>query len=129
MPAKRLGNRVFGLAIAALFLAIATIGWFLSGRILFWALGISGFLLVTAVLKPGLLMPLNRLWMLLGRRMGIVSNHLLLGIFFFLLITPMGGLLRLFRRNSILKRPDPEAESYWTPVGRKTTSETYADLF
>ena len=129
MPAKRPGDRAFGLVIAALFFAIATIGWLVSGRIFFWALGISGFLLVTGLLAPGLLMPLNRLWALVGRRIGIVSNHLLLGIFFFLLITPLGGALRLLRRSSFRKRPDPAMESYWTPVGRKATSETYGDMF
>jgi hypothetical protein len=95
LPNKRLGNRAFGLAIAAVFSAIAAIGWLLAGQILYWALGTSAFLLVSALLTPGLLMPLNRLWTLLGQRIGIVSNHLLLGLFFFLLITPMGMLLRL----------------------------------
>jgi len=129
LPNKRLGNRAFGLAIAAVFSAIAAIGWLLAGQILYWALGTSAFLLVSALLTPGLLMPLNRLWTLLGQRIGFVSNHLLLGLFFFLLITPMGMLLRLFRRDSMAKRPDAAAESYWTAVGRKATPETYADLF
>jgi hypothetical protein len=115
--------------MAALFSVIVAIGWLLSGQIPFWALGISGALLVTALLAPGLLMPLNRLWMLLGQRIGVVSNHLLLGIFFFLLITPMGGVIRLLRRSSIRKRPDPAVESYWTPVERKATAETYVDMF
>ena len=129
MPTKRPGDRAFGLVIAALFSAIAAIVWLSTGRILFWALGISGFLLVTALLTPSLLLPLNRLWALLGRRIGIASNYLLLGIFFFLLVTPMGGAMRILRRSSIPKRPDPAAESYWTPVGRKATPETYADMF
>jgi hypothetical protein len=86
-------------------------------------------MLVSALLTPSLLMPLNRLWTLLGQRIGIVSNHLLLGLFFFLLITPMGMLLRLFRRDSMATPPDAAAESYWTAVGRKATPETYADLF
>lgn len=129
MSTNRLGDRIFGFAMAAIFLAIATIGWLLSGRIVFWALWICGFLLVTALLMPSLLMPLNRLWMVLSKRMGVISNHALLGIFFFLLITPVGGILRLLRRNSILKRPDPTAQSYWTPVGRKATPDTYGDMF
>ena len=129
MSAKRPGDRAFGLVFAALFAAIASVGWLLSGRILVWALGISGFLLVTALLAPGLLMPLNRLWTLLGHRIGVVTNHILLGIFFFLLITPLGGTIRLLRRSSIPKRPDLSADSYWTPVGRKAKAETYADMF
>ena len=115
--------------MAAVFFAVATIAWLLSSRILFWAVWIGGFLLVTALLKPSLLMPLNRLWMVLGQRLGVVSNHVLLGVFFFFLVTPMGGILRLLRRNSFMKRPDPTAESYWTPVGRQAKPDTYVDMF
>ena len=129
VSAKRPENRTFGLMFAALFAAIAAVGWLLSGRILVWVLGTSGFLLLAALLTPGLLMPLNRLWALFGRRLGIVSNHLLLGIFFLLLITPMRGVLWILGRTSIVKRPHAAAQSYWTPVGRKATPETYVDMF
>lgn len=129
MSARRPRDRTFGLVFAALFAAIATLGWLLSGRVLAWAIGISGALLVTALLAPGLLMPFNRLWTRLGHRIGVVTNHLLLGIFFFLVVTPLGAVIRLLRLRSITKQPDPAAESYWTPVRRKATAETYADLF
>jgi hypothetical protein len=129
VSAKRPGDRAFGLVFAALFAAIATVGWLLSGAIWTGAIATSGFLLATALLVPWLLMPLNRLWALLGQRIGIVTNHLLLGIFFYLLITPLGGTVRLFRRSSIPKRPDPKKTSYWAPVGRKASADTYADLF
>jgi len=41
VSAKRPGDRAFGLVVAALFCAIATIGWLLWGQILFWALGVG----------------------------------------------------------------------------------------
>lgn len=85
--------------------------------------------MVAALLVPGLLMPANRIWTLFGQCIGIVSNHLLLGAFFYLLITPIGLVLRLFRRDLFPKHPDASAKSYWTPVGRKATPETYADMF
>ena len=87
MPTKRLGNRVFGLVVAALFFAIVVIGWLLSGRIQLWALGIGDIWMVTALLAPGLLTPLNRLatwcsaW--IGQRIAILTNHVPVGIFFF----------------------------------------------
>ena len=87
MSAKRLGNRAFGIVMAALFFAIVLIGWLVSGRIQLWALGIGDILMVTGLLAPGLLMTFNRLatrlaaW--LGQRIAILTNHVLLGIFFF----------------------------------------------
>jgi hypothetical protein len=126
---KRPGDRVFGLVLGAVFGLIALIGWFLSGRILTWAVGISGGFLVLALFAPGLLMPLNRIWGRLALRVASVINHLLLGLFFYLVILPFGLSARLLLRRLMLKRPDPSLDSYWTPVGRQATTETYPDMF
>jgi hypothetical protein len=126
---KRPGDRVFGLVLGVVFGVIALIGWFVSGRILAWAVGISGSFLVLALLAPGVLMPLNRIWSWLGVRIAFAINHLLLGVFFYLVILPFGLSVRLLRRRLMLKRPDPSLESYWSPVGRQATAETYPDLF
>ena len=87
MPTKRLGDRAFGLVVAALFFAIVVIGWLATDRIQLWALGIGDLLMVTALLAPGLLTPLNRLatWFAgwIGQRIAILTNHVLVGIFFF----------------------------------------------
>ncbi len=129
MVTRRPSDRAFGLVFAGVFGAIALIVWLVSGRLLLWAVEISAGLLIASLLVPGSLMPLNRLWTQLGHRLGIVTNYLLLGAFFYLVIVPFGLALRLFRRSSISKRPDPAADSHWTPVGRRATSESYADMF
>jgi hypothetical protein len=129
MSSARLGDRTFGLTFAGLFWVIAGVVWMLSGRVSTVALATFGFSLAAGLFAPGLLMPLNRLWTLFGRRIGVVSNHVLLGVFFFFLITPMGAMVRLFRRTGFRKRPDSTVESYWTPVERKASAETYADMF
>lgn len=126
---KRPGDRTFGLVFAALFGAVALIGWLAFGRLLGWALAVSGLLLLLALVSPGILMPLNRLWVWFGHRIAFVVNHVLLGSFFFLVISPFGLGARLFRAISISKRPDPEADSYWTEVGRRASVESYSDMF
>ena len=128
MSANRPTDRAFGLVFAGLFGLIALIGWRVSGQIPVWAIGVSGLLLVAAMLAPGLLLPLNRLWTQLGSRIGIVVNHVLLGGFFYFVVLPVGFVSR-FRAGSMLKRPDATTDSYWTPVVRHATTETYRDLF
>ncbi len=47
-------------------------------------------------------------------------NPLILGLMFFLIVTPMGLLMGLFRRHPVRARPDPAATSCWvvrTPPG------------
>jgi hypothetical protein len=122
-------DRVFGLAFAAVFGVITAIGWLLSGRILHWAMAVSATLLILALIAPGLLLPLNRIWTGLAHRIGFVTNHVLLGVFFYVVIGPFGVAGRLFGMTSFQKRPDSGAETYWKPVGRQSTTETYADMF
>lgn len=129
MSEKHPRDRVFGLALGAVFGVVALIGWLLSGRTPVWAVGVSGSFLALALLAPGLLMPLNRIWSWLGLRIALAVNHLLLGLFFYLVILPFGLSARLLRRRLLLKRPDPSLESYWQPVGRQATVETYPDMF
>jgi hypothetical protein len=127
MPAKRVSDRSFGLVFAALFLVIALLGWLLAGRLLVWALAVSASFALLAALAPGLLLPLNRLWTLLGQRIGFVMNHVLLGLFFYLVILPVGLVLRASGSRMVV-RPDAEADSYWSDVGRKAP-DSYADQF
>jgi hypothetical protein len=114
---------------AGLFSLVALIGWSLSGRVVSWAIGVSGTLLLLALVSPSLLMPLNRAWMRIGLRLGMVSNTLLLGAFFYLVVTPFGLVGRLSRQLSMPKRPNPAARSYWTRPRREVTPESYLDMF
>ena len=129
MTGKRPSDRAFGLVFSLLFGGLALIGWLWTGGLPLWAVGISGGLLLLAGLAPGVLMPFNRSWLYLGSRIAVVSNFLLLGTFYFLVIVPYGLAARLFRLSALRKRPDGEVPSYWTPVVRQATADTYPDQF
>ena len=128
MPALRASDRSFGLVFAALFGVIAGIGWLFADRVLAWPLGISAAFLLTALLAPGVLLPLNRLWTVLGHRIAFVMNHVLLGLFFYLVILPVGLAGRLIG-SWLPVEPDPDAESYWSDVGRQAATDSYTDQF
>ena len=69
------------------------------------------FALVTCI-KPSYLSPLNRAWFELGILMGRIVSPIVLGAMFFLLITPVAVLLRLFGRDELqIKRR--QVLSYW----------------
>lgn len=122
-------NRTFGLVFAAVFAVLAAIAWLLTGAPAAWAVAVSTAFLVTAVAVPGLLLPLNRLWGSLARRLGSVSNALLLGLFFTLVVVPAGLLMRIIGRDPMTRRRDAELPSYWTPVKRGLSPENLSDLF
>ena len=64
---------------------------------------------------PRLLSIPYRLWMSLALVLGFTITRLLLTAVFFLLITPVGLLMRLAGRDPMRRKLDPEAPTYWIP--------------
>ncbi len=127
--AVRQTNRAFGLTFAAVFVVIAAVGWLVFDARLIWALEVAAVFAVVALAAPLVLLPLNRLWATLAGGLGHVNNHLILGLFFYGFVTPVGILMRLFGKDPMTRGVDASAVSYLTPVGRKAGAETYHDLF
>jgi len=113
-------NQKFGWFFAAIFAvggayAIWKSSIFLASGL--FVLSIIFAIVVVAV--PALLAPLNKLWYRFGMLLGRIVSPVVLGILFFLLITPVGVFTRFFGRDVLLmkKRVVP---SYWVernPVG------------
>ena len=126
---KRLSDRNFGLALVVVFLVLAALGWLLFDAVPVWAMVVAGVFLVLALALPASLLPLNCLWHALAFRLGRVTNFLILGLFFFIFILPVGFVLRLFGWDPLCRAQDPGVESYFTPVQRRTSAETLPDMF
>ncbi len=119
-------NRTFGFLFAGVFVLLSAYGFYKGAgqaKVYAW-LTAGAFVALIAVIAPGVLTPFNKAWMRLGELMGKVVSPLVLGIFFFLLITPAGLILRLIGRDELrLKRSS--ANSYWvdrTPPGPASES-------
>ena len=74
---------------------------------------IFGIFLLLAALVPGVLAPANRLWTKFGLLLHHIVSPIALGILFFLVVTPTGLLMRLFGKDPLRLRFDPDADSYW----------------
>jgi hypothetical protein len=116
-PAQTLpSERSFGLLFAALFAVLAGYGWFFKG----WSLGIVLSLLALAAafalcgfVAPKVLAPLNSLWFQLGQLLGKIVSPLVLGAIFFLILTPVSLLTRLFGRDELRLKRKALQSSYW----------------
>ena len=76
---------------------------------------LAGSFLACGLLAPALLREPRRLWLALGERLGVVVSTLLLTIFFFLVLTPIGLLRRAFGADPMGKRRKPDGQGYWVP--------------
>ncbi len=107
-------NRSFGVVMAAACGIIGGLGyWWGSAYWPYWLLAAATFL-VTALLWPQILYPLNRIWFLLGLALHKVANPLVMGFLFFVVITPIALLMRLAGKRplGLTYRDDG---SYWIP--------------
>ncbi len=129
MPGIRQSDQAFGLMFAAVFAAIAGVGWLAFDARLYWVMAAAGLFLVTALTVPWVLLPLNRLWTVFARRLGRLNNYVVLGLFFYVFIVPAGLILRLLGRDPMSRAFDAKAPTYWTPVTRQTDAETLRDMF
>ncbi len=106
-------DRSFGLTFAVVFTVIAAFPLIHGDAVRWWALAVAAVLVAIAFGKPAILAPLNRGWLKFGLLLHKIVNPLVLGLMFFLVITPIGLLMRLFGKHSIGAGPDPTATSYW----------------
>lgn len=106
-------DRSFGFVFAAVFLVIAFFPLISGGALRVWALVLSGTLISLAVLRPRMLAPANRLWKQIGSLMHRIVSPIALGLVYYFVATPTGIVLRLFGKDPLRLRFDPEAASYW----------------
>jgi len=122
-------DRAFGLTFAGVFAIIFAVAALAFDKRPLWAgAGALGFLAV-ALGMPGLLLPLNRLWRQFAGVTGYISNHLLLGLFYYLFVTPLGLTIRLLGQDPMCRTKEPASATYWTPVHRQTNADTLEDMF
>jgi hypothetical protein len=70
-------------------------------------------LVLLGAVWPRVLKPVNRLWLLLGQALGRVTNPLVAGLLFLVVIAPLGLVLRRMGRLSVRLQKDSAAASYW----------------
>lgn len=107
-------DRAFGLTFAAVLGLVAFWPMAVSDRgPRDWAIAAAGLFLAAAVLRPGLLAPLNHGWYRFGLLLNGVTSPVTLGLVYFGTVVPTGLVLRLLGRRPIEPHPDPERDSYW----------------
>ena len=78
-----------------------------------WLSAIALAFLLVSLARPQLLAPLNRAWTQLAMLLYYVTNPIILGLIFFLIVTPLGLLMRWAGQDNLHPRPDRTAKSYW----------------
>ena len=105
-------NRGFGIVFFVVFLLIAIYPLLKGSDLRIWSLIISFIFLVLGLTKSNLLTPLNKLWFKFGLFLGKIISPLIMGLIFFAVVTPIGILMRMLRKD-LLNLKFNKKKSYW----------------
>ena len=108
-------DRTFGVVFATAFTVLALVPLLRGGAPRWWALAAAGVILAAALLRPGWLAPVNRVWFRVGRLLHRIVSQIILALLYYAVVTPTGLVIRALGRDPLRLRRDPRAKSYWIP--------------
>ncbi len=107
-------NRNFGLTFLSIFLLLSVQKLQTNDtQELKILLASSVLLAVVSFISPNLLGPFNRVWLKFGDILHNVTTPIIMGLLFYLVITPVGILMRLFKNDPLKLRYNLAVKSYW----------------
>ena len=109
---KLSSNRSFGVVFFIVFLLIGLYPLLKGNDFRIWALIISFIFLVLGLINSKILTPLNRLWFKFGLLLGKFISPIIMGIIFFIVVTPIGVIMRSLKKD-LLNLKYNKNESYW----------------
>lgn len=124
-------EREFGLIVGGVFVLLS-VWWLYRGKFSTAsqvALPLGSLLIIFALLFPNALVLPNKGWMLLAEGLSFITTRIILGLVFFLVITPIGVVKRLLGWDPLNRRGGPSA-SYWKPYSeRQRDPRHYEKMF
>ena len=120
-------NRSFGLVFFVVFLTIAL--WPVKSEEDFrlWSLVLALIFLVLGVLNSKFLNPLNKLWFKFGIFLGSIVSPIVMGIVFFIVVTPIGLIMRFLGKDLLRINKNKLVSTYW--INRDKQKKTMKKQF
>ena len=114
-------NRSFGIVFFLFFLIVALWPLINKADIRLWSLVISIIFLILGVINSKILTPINKLWFKFGLFLGKIISPIVMGIIFFIVVTPTAIILKLFKKD-VLSLKKNKSNSYWVKKADYKTS-------
>ena len=105
-------NRSFGIVFFIVFLIISFYPLINNNDYRLWSLIISLIFLILGLLNSKFLTPLNKIWFQFGLFLGKIISPIVMGVIFFLVVTPIGILMK-FLKKDLLNLKINNSKSYW----------------
>ena len=106
-------DRTFGFVFVTVFTIVGLWPLIDGDPLRGWSLGLAFVLAILAGVTPSSLHPLNVLWTRFGLLLNRIVSPVVLGILFYLVITPTGLIFKLLGKDPLRLKWDASASSYW----------------
>ena len=120
-------NRNFGIVFFFVFLIISL--WPLTNEnsLRVWSIFVAIIFLILGLMNSKLLTPLNILWFKFGKLLGSIVAPIVMGIVFFIVITPIGLFMKIIGKDLLNVKYNNKNKSYW--INREKSKGTMKQQF
>ena len=105
-------NKSFGVVFFIFFLIVSIFPLLDGGEIRTWGIILAVIFLILGLLNSPVLTPLNKIWFKFGILLGVVISPIVMGIVFFIVVTPTALIMRLSGKNLLGLKKNNKI-SYW----------------
>lgn len=105
-------NKSFGIVFFIVFFIVSIYPLFFDGNLRVWSLIVALLFLALGLINSRILTPLNRLWFKFGIFLGKIISPIVMGLIFFVVVTPTGLIMRALKKD-LLNLRKKDTKSYW----------------
>lgn len=122
--------RVFAACLTVLLLVLAALAWRRDAMLTAQGLGVAaGIVLMVGLLVPPALTWVFKATVLLTYPLGLVLSFVIMALVYFVVMTPIGLIMRVLGRDPLERRPEPALTTYWKPRDEPPEASRYLRQF
>lgn len=106
-------NKSFGIVFFAFFIIVSVWLFFKNGEFIIWPIIVAVVFLILGLTNSKLLTPLNKAWNQFGILLGNFIAPIVMGIIFFLVVTPTGLVVRVMGKDLLRLKKNKDKKTYW----------------
>ncbi len=116
--------RKFGITVGIVFLLLAGLFLWFNNEYYTYFLVFSAILILPGLILPILLKPIHKVWMTLALLMGWLMTRIILSVLFYVVVTSIGLIAKIFGKKFLDLKTDKLKTSYWNYTEEKEIVKT-----
>ena len=113
MKNKKNSNKSFGVLFFIVFLIVGLYPYLQNENLRVWSIILSIIFLILGIFNSKFLSPLKSAWLKLGEMLGKFIAPIVMLLVYFVFITPIGLILKIFKKDIINLKIKKNLKSYW----------------